>query len=49
MGITPVLQEMEDLGTKALDIEKIKQLNQTLNFICKQAMEEIESVKHNYN
>ena len=59
MGIsvlTPVLQEMEDLGAMAADgsttlttnIEKIKELNQKLNLICKQAMEEIEKEKHNY-
>ena len=51
MGIsvlTPVLQEMEDLGGMAADIAKIKQLNQNLNLICKQAIEEIEREKHNY-
>ncbi len=51
MGIsvlTPILRELEDLGTKAIDIEKIKELNITLNLICNQAIEEIENVKHNY-
>ncbi len=51
MGISalvPVLQEMENLGTKATDIEKIKELNQKLNLICKQALEEIEKIKPNY-
>ncbi|MFA6924811.1 MAG: Hpt domain-containing protein [Bacteroidales bacterium] len=49
MGISilaPVLQEMEELGTTAADIEKIKELNQTLNLICNKAILEIE--KHNY-
>jgi HPt (histidine-containing phosphotransfer) domain-containing protein len=51
MGISilmPILQEMETLGAKAADIEKIKELNQKLNLICKQAIEEIEREKHNY-
>lgn len=51
MGIsvlTPVLQEMEDLGGMAADIAKIKQLNQNLNLICKQAIEEIDREKHLY-
>ncbi len=51
MGITllnPILREMEDLGTAAKDIEKIKQLNNSLNLICEQALNEIEKVKHNY-
>lgn len=51
MGIsrlTPVLQEMEDMGALSADIEKIKKLNQKLNLICKQALEEIEKEKHNY-
>jgi HPt (histidine-containing phosphotransfer) domain-containing protein len=46
--LTPVLQEMEDLATKETDIEKIKELNDTLNLICKQATEEIEREKMNY-
>jgi len=57
MGISilmPVLQEMEELATKALavplsvSIEKIKELNEKLNLICKQAIEEIEKEKPNY-
>lgn len=51
MGITvlePILQEIENLGAAATDIEKIKELNQQLNLICKQAVEEIEKEKHNY-
>ena len=51
MGIsilTPVLKEMEDLGATGSGIEKIKELNQTLDLVCKQAMEEIEKEKHNY-
>lgn len=46
--LTPVLQEMEDLGAKETDIEKIKELNLTLNIICLQATKEIESIKHKY-
>ena len=46
--LTPVLQEMEDLGARAIDIEQIKQLNQKLNLICKQALEEIEREKLNF-
>jgi len=54
--LTPILQEMEDLAIKAMialdpltiNIEKIKELNETLNVICKQAIEEIEREKPNY-
>lgn len=51
MGISalvPVLQDMENLGAKAMDIEKIKELNEQLNLICKQALEELEKEKTNY-
>lgn len=51
MGIsvlTPILKEMEDLAVAAINLEKIKELNQKLNLICKQAIEEIEKEKHNY-
>lgn len=51
MGISslvPILQEMENLGEKATDIEKIKKLNIKLNSICKHAVEEIEREKQNY-
>ena len=57
MGISilkPVLQKMEDLGTTDSsnplnsNIEKIKELNQKLNLICRQAIEEIEREKKNY-
>jgi len=51
MGIsvlTPVLQEIVDLAKASGDIEKIKELNQKVNLIGKQAIEEIESAKHNY-
>ncbi len=46
--LMPVLQEMEDLGAKANDIEKIKQLNQKLNIMCQQAIEEIKNEELNY-
>lgn len=44
-SLTPVLQEMMDLGEKASDIEKIEKLNQKLNLICKKAIKEIEKEK----
>lgn len=39
------LQEMEDLAAMATDIEKIRQLNQTLNVLSKQVVDEIEIEK----
>ena len=51
MGIstlTPILQEMEDLGASETNMEKIKELNEELNLICTQATQEIEKEKHNY-
>lgn len=44
-SLTPVLQEMMDLGEKGTDLEKIKELDQTLNSISKKAIEEIEKEK----
>ncbi|OFY84799.1 MAG: hypothetical protein A3F72_05945 [Bacteroidetes bacterium RIFCSPLOWO2_12_FULL_35_15] len=46
--LIPILKEMEDLGAKATDLDKIKQLNQQLNLICNQAIREIEKEKLNY-
>jgi HPt (histidine-containing phosphotransfer) domain-containing protein len=46
--LTPILQEMEDLANKATDIEKIIELNEKLNLICKQAIEEIKRELPNY-
>ena len=43
-----LLEEMEDLGASATGIEKISELNQKLNLICKQALEETEKEKCNY-
>ena len=59
MGISslnPILNEMEDLSKNAIggsipittSVEKIKQLNEQLNSIAKQAIEALESEKHNY-
>ncbi len=56
-SLSPILNEMEELSKNVTDgstpisirIEKIKQLNEKLNSIAQQAMEEIESEKHNYN
>ncbi len=52
MGITlltPILKEMEELGTSANSIERINELNLQLNLICTQAINEIETKKNNYN
>lgn len=46
--LAPILQEMENLGTTADGIEKIKVLNLELNLICKRAFEEIEREKLNF-
>lgn len=51
MGITlltPILKEMEDLGTSGTNMEKIKELSLGLNVICLRAFKEIENEKHNY-
>lgn len=51
MGISvlaPILQEMQYWGKMAMEIEKIKQLNQRLNSVCIQAIKEIEIEKLNY-
>lgn len=51
MGITvltPILKEMEDLGKEATGIERIKELSIQLDFICAQAIKEIEKEKPNY-
>lgn len=55
-SLSPILIEMEDLSKNAIDgskpittsIEKIKQLNEQLNSIAKQAIEELESEKQMY-
>jgi len=47
-SVVPVLQEIEDLGRTAVNIEKIKELNQKLNVICMQAISEIEREKYKY-
>ncbi|MBI5539439.1 MAG: response regulator [Bacteroidia bacterium] len=46
--LIPVLQELEELGGKAMDIVKINELNQTLNLIYKQAIEEVKIERQNY-
>jgi HPt (histidine-containing phosphotransfer) domain-containing protein len=51
MGIsvlTPVLQEMENLGAGGTDIKRITKLAQELTSICAQATEEVEKQKCNY-
>lgn len=55
-SLSPILNEMEELSKQAIDssisiatsIKKIKQLNEQLNSIAKQAIEEIESEKQMY-
>lgn len=46
--VLPVLKEMQDLGDKAIAIEKITLLNNQLNAICKRAFGEIEKEKSHY-
>ncbi len=51
MGIntaTPILQEMENLGTEQTNINKILELNESLKLICKVALEEIIEEKSKY-
>lgn len=48
MALTGVLEKMEDLGAKAIQMEEIEELNGKLNTVCQQALEEIEKEKHNY-
>lgn len=51
MGISvlaPILSQMENLGTKGIELDQIKDLNLKLNTICKQAIQEIEREKINY-
>jgi HPt (histidine-containing phosphotransfer) domain-containing protein len=51
MGIsvlTPILQEMEDLGSNGTSIEKIKELNRKLILLCNQAIEEIKIEKSKF-
>ena len=46
--LTPALNEMESLAKNANDIEKIKTLIISLNIICKQIIDEVESNKEKY-
>ena len=51
MGITilsPILNEMESLGTAQINMERIKELNLELNSLCVQAVKEIETEKYKY-
>lgn len=51
MGITilaPVLQEMQTLGERQGDMARIRNLNQTLNAVCSQALDEVRTEKQNY-
>jgi HPt (histidine-containing phosphotransfer) domain-containing protein len=47
LGITslaPILNEMEALGAKNEDLERIKELNMHLVLVCGYAMEEVEEI-----
>ena len=44
----PILQEIENFGTAATCIEKVKILYEKLNDICKCVFKEMEIQKHNY-
>jgi HPt (histidine-containing phosphotransfer) domain-containing protein len=51
MGISalaPILNEMEELAKIGGSMDRIKELNEQLNSISQQAIEEIETEKHNY-
>lgn len=51
MGISvliPILQEMENLGTAAADITRLRELSQELNVICLKALKEVEKERNNY-
>ena len=43
-----ILQEMEVIATLAIDIEKLRQLNDRFRVLCKPVFEEIEKEKINY-
>jgi len=47
-AIKPVLEEMEALGASATNIDRIKELNQMLDLIYRQAIAEIGKEKLNY-
>ncbi|MFA5972504.1 MAG: Hpt domain-containing protein [Lentimicrobiaceae bacterium] len=47
-AIRPVLEEMEALGASATNIDRIKELNQMLDLIYRQAIAEIGIEKLNY-
>lgn len=46
--LVPILKEMEALATEGSNIERIRELNQKLNAICKKSVQEIEIEKNNY-
>jgi CheY-like chemotaxis protein len=46
--LIPILKELEDLGARAIDIEKITRLNDQLAVICNKAILEIEVEKCNF-
>jgi HPt (histidine-containing phosphotransfer) domain-containing protein len=51
MGVSmliPVLREMEALAASAMNIEKIKELNQELTLICHLAIEEVQRDKEKF-
>ena len=46
--LEPVLIEMENLGAAKKDLDRIKELNKTLNDLCKQGIEEMQQERLNY-
>ncbi|OFY70068.1 MAG: hypothetical protein A2265_07120 [Bacteroidetes bacterium RIFOXYA12_FULL_33_9] len=46
--LTPILKEMEELAEKAINIERITELNTTLELMCKQAISEIKTERVKY-
>lgn len=46
--LAPILFELESLGTKATDIERIKNIHKKVITLCDKAIKELESEVHNY-
>jgi len=52
MGISilaPILHSIEEFGAMRTNIEKIRELNNTLNIICKRVILELEKEKHYFD
>jgi hypothetical protein len=46
--LMPILEEMEILGNMQRDMEKIMNLNQSLDLLCKEALQEMLRARLNY-